>query len=536
MHRTSHLDCILVGYNDLGFSTVVRKLQHTQHHSGGYRALKADSVLLHGTRMPYMDLLNHVLSKAQGQANNLHVTELPALGPCYLKSFLEKRGLQAEIINAFTYEQDRFRDLLLQAARAVAITTTFYVEYEPIMEIVRFIRTYNAQTRIIVGGPHIYNLRSSLDDATLAEIFALIGADFYIVDSQGELTLSTLLHALRAGELAEFSTIPNLFYATAPSTFAATPAQAESNDLDSNTIQWSLFERDFLGPTIQLRTARSCSFKCAFCSYPALAGPLTLMSLETVQKDLDYFQEIGVKNLVFVDDTFNVPLPRFKKLCRMLAHYDFRWFSYFRCSNADDEAFALMQQSGCAGVFLGIESGDQTILNNMNKFAQVQRYIEGIQKLNTLGIITFASLIVGFPGETAQTIQHTIDFIEEAAPTFYRAELFYHDTMVSVPVQQKADIYGLRGGGYSWSHNTMNWQEACDWIEHMYRTIRSSLILPSYMFNFWSLPYLIGKGLSLPQLQQFAHIAQEMLVLSLDDQNRDFTGQEQRLCQLFQCA
>jgi len=534
MYAASDLDCIIVGYHDLGFSTIAKKLKHTQRYSGGYRALKADSVLLHGERIPYMDLLNYIVSKTTPQQNPLHVTELPALGPCYLKNFLQQRGLHSEIVNSFTYEQDRLRNLLLQSPRAVAITTTFYVEYQPIADIVKFIRTYNTQTRIIVGGPHIYNLCSSLDETTLYDIFTLIGADFYIFDSQGELTLSNLLHTLRTSQSPDLSSVPNLFYAASSSVFTRTHSQPENNNLDTNSVDWSLFERNFLGPTIQIRTARSCSFACAFCSYPAMAVPLTLMSLDTVKKDLDYFQEIGVQNLVFVDDTFNVPLPRFKRLCRLLANYNFRWFSYFRCSNADDEAFALMQQSGCAGVFLGIESGDQSILNNMNKYAQVQRYIDGIQKLNARGIMTFASLIVGFPGETAQTIENTINFIEEAAPTFYRAELFYHDTMVKVPVQEKADLYGLQGGGYSWHHNTMSWQEACDWIEHMYKTIHHSLILPSYMFNFWSIPYLVGKGISLPQIQQFSRISQEMLIQSLDDQDVDFTQQEQRLLSLFQ--
>src|SRR5580692_8915848 len=77
---------------------------------------------------------------------------------------------------------------------------------------------------------------------------------------------------------------------------------------------------------------------------------------------------------VFVDDTFNVPLPRFKKLLRMMIDkaWGFEWISFFRCSNADEEAFDLMARSGCIGVFLGIESGDQTILEYMDKHAKVE--------------------------------------------------------------------------------------------------------------------------------------------------------------------
>src|SRR5215471_5879202 len=62
-----------------------------------------------------------------------------------------------------------------------------------------------------------------------------------------------------------------------------------------------------------------------------------------------------------------------KKLYRMMIknNFDFKWVSFFRCSNANDETFALMAESGCIAVYLGVESGDQTILNHMNKFAQI---------------------------------------------------------------------------------------------------------------------------------------------------------------------
>ncbi len=82
---------------------------------------------------------------------------------------------------------------------------------------------------------------------------------------------------------------------------------------------------------------------------------------------------------MFIDDTFNVPLPRFKDLGRLMIQeqYNFNWFSYFRCSNSDEEAFDLMAKSGCKGVFLGIESGSPSILKNMNKAATIERYAEG---------------------------------------------------------------------------------------------------------------------------------------------------------------
>jgi p-methyltransferase len=532
MHSEARLDCIIVGYHDIGFERVEERAKQAGTYTGAYHALTTESVRFHGKRLPYMDLVNHCVSKARGTPSQLHVTELPSLGVCHLYSFLNNRGLKAEMINSFDHEQSRFQELLSQAPRAVAITTTFYVEFPAILDIVTFIRRHDPATKIIVGGPHIYNLCSGCDNVALEYVLELIGADIYIFDSQGELTLSRVLGALREQSTPALASIPNLLYKTDEG-FNKTERVVENNSMDENRVAWESLSPELIAPTVQMRTARSCAFKCAFCSYPTLAGPLSLTSLDFVETQLRYFREIGVQNLVFVDDTFNVPLPRFKSLCRILAEYGFQWFSYFRCSNADREAFDLMQKSGCAGVFLGIESGDQMVLNNMNKFADVGKYLEGIDSLTARGIMTFTSLIVGFPGETADTIQRTIEFIERARPTFYRAELYWHETLVKVPVHERADAFQLTGGGYNWRHSSMDWNEACGWIDYMYRAIGNSIVLPGYMFNFWALPYLIGKGFSLDKLKAFTARAQRMLIQGLGAGKGEMLQEEEELTGLF---
>jgi p-methyltransferase len=247
-----------------------------------------------------------------------------------------------------------------------------------------------------------------------------------------------------------------------------------------------------------------------------LAGPLTLTSLPAVEFELKQLHEAGVSNVMFIDDTFNVPLRRFKLILKMMIanRFNFNWFSFFRCAESDDECFDLMRESGCKGVFLGIESGDQDILNGMNKHAAIERYKYGIGKLNEYGIMNFASFIIGFPGETRQSVQNTIDFIEETRPTFYRAEVYFHSD--NFPIEKEADKYGLRGGGYSWSHRSMDWKTACDMVDLVYRTVRGSVICPLYMFDFWSMPYLFGQGISLERLREFGRISQRLLLMDLE--------------------
>jgi len=534
MSTNNVIDCIIVGHNDMDFSLVHEQLKRIGKHSGAYIDLKANSVRIGGEQITYMDLLNRVLKQTTGRDHRLYACELPHLGAAYLKNFLYKRNFNVEIVNSFNYERERLKELLAQSPRAVAITTTLYVDYGPIVDIVKFVRKHNPDTRIIVGGPHIFSICSDRDEETQEYIFQEIGADIYIFDSQGELTLSRILAALRSQKRPDLSGIPNLTYTFDNLEFHRTPRAIEDNDMDENAIDWSHFGRDYYVPTVQMRTARSCAFKCAFCRYPAFAGSLNLTSLNVVERELMLLHSSGVKNVVFIDDTFNVPLPRFKELCRIMIknRFNFNWFSFFRCSNADDEAFDLMKQSGCKGVFLGIESGDPRILKNMNKFADVERYRYGIRMLKERDIVTFATIIVGFPGENEESIRNTTNFLEETSVMFYRLELYYHYT--NVPIHKEAEKYGIRGTGYSWKHNTMNWQQAADHLQEMYKTIKGPCILPGYMFDFWSIPYLMGKGLTIDQIKGFVAAAQDLLILGFDDNTVVSTEQQdERMRDLF---
>ena len=538
MSSKSKLDCVIVGYNDIDFQAYADSQKKMDKFSGAYRDIKHNSVRLNGRRMTYMELLNHGITKATGRDPRLNAFEVPSLAVTYLASFLRRRNFGVEMISFFNYEKERFADLLADSPAAVAITTTYYVDPLPVIEVVKFVREHSPETKIIVGGPHIfnisnqYNLLGQVDHRTQDFIFKSIGADIYVCDSQGEQTLAHLLGVLRDGRDGELSKVPNLVYVAEGGNLERTKRQVEETPLDDNVVDFSMLsegERQVFSYPVFLRTARSCPFACAFCNFPAVAGPHTVSGTDVLERQFRYLHERGVKHLTFIDDTLNVPLPRFKELLRMMISnkFDFNWISFFRCSNTDDETFDLMAESGCKEVFLGIESGDQQLLNNMKKFADISKYKYGIRKLNEHGIVSYASFITGFPGETRDSVMRTVDFIEETRPSLYNIQMYYHD--VRTPIHKQADEYGIHGAGYCWKHNTMRWEEAADWTDYQFAKIENSIPTTIYGFSIWVLPYLISKGISMDRIRQFLGIAREMLVQSFDDEDRDFGDQESRL-------
>jgi radical SAM PhpK family P-methyltransferase len=515
----ARLDCIVIGYNELPFGQYESFLGSYGKDSEAYRDLQFSFVNLADRKLDYLGLLNYAADSAHaGDPGFKHSAEfksgdIPNLAAVYLSSFLRRRGHTAKYINLFQYEKERLIEYLAEDPLCVAITTTFYVVNLPVNEIVAFIRRYNRRTKIVVGGPLIANHARNYSGESLKATLSDLGADIYVIDGAGEATLSAVVDCLK--ENGSLSKIPNIAYWNNDA-LERTFSLPENNSLDDNSIDWRDFANQDLGYTIQTRTARSCAFNCAFCNYPTRAGKLTLAGIDAVERELDSIRALGhIKNVVFIDDTFNVPLPRFKDLCRMMIRnkYNFDWFSYFRCSNSDNEAFDLMAESGCKGVFLGIESGSPTILKNMNKAASVEKYAEGIKQLHERDILTFGSFIVGFPGETTETINETLKFIEENKPTFYRAQSWYCEP--GTPVDRQREKYGIDGDGFVWRHSTMDSLEAMDQIDRLFLSVTESLWLPQWSFDFWIIPYLFGRGISVQQFKEFMMLADKLLALEI---------------------
>jgi p-methyltransferase len=83
---------------------------------------------------------------------------------------------------------------------------------------------------------------------------------------------------------------------------------------------------------------------------------------------------------------------------------------------------------------------------------------------------------------------------------------------MNTPIHERASEFAIVSAEYSWRHKTMTWKEASDHVASMYETIRNSTVLPLYDFDFWCIPYLLGRGFSKQQINGFVRTASAMLI------------------------
>ncbi|MCP4220422.1 MAG: radical SAM protein, partial [bacterium] len=440
----------------------------------------------------------------------------------YLGTWLHNRGFSFDYINSFQEEKETLAEKLeSENILSIAIITTLYVSILPILEIVEFIKKHNPNVKIILGGPFVANQIHTLEPEPLDFTFKSIGADYYVNSSQGETALTKILETLKTD--SPHHELRNVYYREGDN-YISTPLEKENNSLSDNMVNWDLFAPR-VGEYVNIRTSISCPFSCKFCGFPEHAGEYRTASLDAVETELDKLARIpSIKSLQFIDDTLNIPQKRFKELLRLMIkkQYNFRWHSHYRCQFADRETVELMKESGCEGVFLGIESGSNSVLGHMSKAATVEKYLEGIALLKEYDLITYGSFIIGFPGETEETAAESLQFIKTSGIDFFRAQLWYCDPFT--PIWKEKDTYQIEGSNFEWKHAGMDSQTAGNIIDNIFQTVQDPIWVPQYNFECDGIFHLLHRGVSMKQVKNFLRAFNNGVREKLLDPSRKDTG------------
>lgn len=489
-------DCMLIGFKDYFLN---ERMIVARNNEAALNYCKHEFVKCDNKYFFYDEFLSYLCR--YDKELKFSINEIPYLGIVYLSNYISKKGIKVKTFNYFDNNFDEIIEFVKEnKVDFVAVSSVNYTNPIPLIRVVRQIRKWLPNSKIAIGGAYIFNKYMDSSTKDFEKEIRLIGADYTICDAQGEQALYNLYQYVKGNEKIE--NIKNVFVIK-DNRVTKLDFQKECNDINENIIDFSNLDENLIFSTMNIRTSRGCPNRCSFCNYPVRNPKLELQEDDIVLNQLLEINKIDtVKNIVFIDDSFNMPLKRFKRLCELMIKNNFSkdWYSYFRMSHCDEEAIALMKKSGCAGVFLGVESADNTVLRNMNKNSTVEQYSEALNLLNKYEIPTFAYMMIGFPGETEESIQRNIDFLNNNNVTFYSFNLWFLEH--STPIYSEREKFDLEGNGFQWSHSTMNSLTASKFMDEIYDRVEHSIYIPGENFSFWGVPYMIGKGYSLEQVKQ----------------------------------
>lgn len=261
----------------------------------------------------------------------------------------------------------------------------------------------------ILGGPHpsVQPVESMCDPAV----------DVVVV-GEGEETFRELILALE--KRIDLRGVPGLYLREGEG-LLATPPRRPIADLD--TLPWPA--RDLLPmhlyhpspmhyrklPAFSVMCGRGCPYQCTFCSCSRVfPGRMRLRTPENVMAEIRMLVDrFGAREILIWDDLFGISSPWTRQFCELIAPLNLSWSAWMRVDTVNPELLELMASSGCWHISYGVESGNQGVLDSIRKEITLEQVRSAFAWTHAVGMEARGTFILGFPGETPETMRETID-------------------------------------------------------------------------------------------------------------------------------
>ena len=215
-------------------------------------------------------------------------------------------------------------------------------------------------------------------------------------------------------------------------------------------------------PMVQIITSRGCPNQCTFCSWPeTLTGrKYRMRSINNIVAEFEYIsKELPEINEIFIeDDCFTVDKSHVMEFCLKIKQKEIKmhWGCQARAT-IDFETMVAMKEAGCRLLDVGYESGSDEILQNIKKGITVEQLREFTKNAKKAKLKILADFVIGFPGETKETAEKTIQLIRELKPDLLQIAVatpmpgtdFYrtckeNNFLLESDLQQSIDNFGFQ--------------------------------------------------------------------------------------------
>jgi anaerobic magnesium-protoporphyrin IX monomethyl ester cyclase len=262
------------------------------------------------------------------------------------------------------------------------------------------------------------------------------------------------------------SNVPNLAFYKG-NHLAFTVREAEDNDFSNDIVNWQEVPAQYLYPIFPVRGSRGCPYKCRYCNF-VTHRRFSIKPREILAAELEALSATQrVKVVRFTDDNLFLNRKNLEAFCETIikARGHMKWTSFIRANSITRDNISLLKESGCLLAQIGMESGDATMLARMNKKEDPDDYLKAVDLLNTHGIFSQLYFIIGFPGETEETINNTVRLINQFKHDGPAANFIMVFPFVLAPLSPIYDPesraeFGLKGYMSEWQHSTMTSKEA----------------------------------------------------------------------------
>lgn len=345
----------------------------------------------------------------------------PPLGLLYLATWLNQHGHETHVLDLSSVQPELWAQKIPWAD--VYGFSTFSTSYHRTLDILALVKQVNPNAMTVAGGPHA----SALPEEVKRHF------DFVVV-GEGEQAMLHLMESLDSGKepppIVNGELIPNLDDLPFP---------------DYSLVDIESYHRVVEGSfSLSILSSRGCPYRCVFCNSIVLGKgrKLRFRSAENGVAEIHKLKsELGISSFRFQDDNFTLNQPRLTEMTALLKQEGIRYRCFGRVDRSTREMTDMLFESGCRHIAFGIESGSDVILRAMHKDQTTEDIRRGIFNAKASGIKVRVYLMVGFPGETWETVQATVDLMSECLPDEF--SVYPLIPYPGTPIYQKPETFGI---------------------------------------------------------------------------------------------
>ena len=336
--------------------------------------------------------------------------------------------------------------------KAVGISYLTPLRYS-VERVAKLVKDINPDIKVVVGSCH--------PTFCPEEVMQNTDIDF-VVRGEGEIPLLRLVEEIKA-VTPNWTTVPGAYYRDKDGQVQKNPGVPLITNLDSLPfLARDLVlncDYDFYREHC-LTTTRGCPYPCSFCADKNLwGGKVRRRSVNNVIKELKLIENSYKVNFVDFDDgTFTYDKNYLKDFCNTMISekVKIQWRCTARYDNLDKALLQLMKQANCCGLYFGLESGSNRILQAINKNTTVSQITQVSEMVYDSGIPSITSVLLGIPDESKEDMEETLKLMQNI-----KTDIFDVNSYVPLP------------GSPLWNAMDEKDKNAIDWRKSAYKSFEN---------------------------------------------------------------
>ncbi len=355
-----------------------------------------------------------------GNGSNKSDFRKPPLDLMMISGYLKNKGFDNTLLDANASKRaiDDVREFIKEANPDVVFFSTSTCTIYKDLLVAKVAKELNPSITTVAIGTHVM----ALPEDTFNESTHL---DIIIYSSEWEQVSLNIVK-----NMSDLKNARGIFFRKYDGEVVRTNLQSPINNLDDlgfpshDKLEKEIYSDPTTerSPKTMVMGQKSCINNCSFCCQPAFFGAPTIRkrSVKHFLEELKWVRQLGFKEVMFNDATLTADMDWATTLFEGMIKNNIAltWNCSTRAERVNREILKLMKKAGCHTIALGMESVDSEVLKNIRKNIKPEQISEAVSLIREYGINTIVYCVVGFPGETKESIKKTISFLKTLDTTF----------------------------------------------------------------------------------------------------------------------